>query len=105
MSETLQSLWVGSVPKPRAPSEIASVLADVASRHELTVDDLKGASRVQYIANARQEAMWALRSLSHPDGRPRLSLPRIAQIMGGRHHATVIHGCRAHERRIAHGSH
>jgi chromosomal replication initiation ATPase DnaA len=85
-------------PKPQTMREIAE---RVAGLHNVTVDDLKGSSRLKKFAHARQEAMWAMRQAVNADGSPRFSLPQIGRFLGGRDHTTVIHGERAHAERMA----
>lgn len=80
----------------RLPSEkSADILAQVAQKHRLKVEDLTGPSRLRKIILARQEAMWELRQ------RTRLSSPQIAAKLGRKDHTTALHGVRRHEARIA----
>jgi chromosomal replication initiator protein len=91
VSEVL-SLWHGRVTVKPTMAQIAS---EVAERHGLTVDDLKGHSRVRCYAWPRQEAMWRIRNATNK------SLPAIARFFGGRDHTTVLYACRTYERRCA----
>lgn len=59
---------------------------------------LRGRQRHQSLANARLTAYWLLRKTT------KLSLPEIGQVFGGRDHTTIIHGCRAIEKRYRNGS-
>lgn len=71
-------------------------LVDEVCRHRrVTRDDLCGRARTKAIAAARNEVWWRLRH--HPD--LALSLNEIGRLFG-RHHASVIHGIRAHQRRL-----
>lgn len=81
-------------PKP-GPSRI---IAMVAERRGLTVDDLLGPSRLRPVAYARHEAMWELRQ------RTKLSLPDIARRLGRKDHTTALHGVRAYEKRRQEGA-
>jgi chromosomal replication initiation ATPase DnaA len=83
-------------PAPLAPlpPRAFCVLADVAERHDVSVHELRGPSRRLPLAHVRQEAMWLLRQLPHAP-----SHPTIGRWLGGRHHTTIIHGVRSHERR------
>ena len=88
-------------PLPRPIVELprglaAQVLADVAERHGLTVADLIGPRRLRHIAHPRQEAMFCLRACGW-------TLPRIGRAIGDRDHTTVLHGIRAHQKRMAEG--
>ena len=79
MSETF-------IPRER----MSDILLEVADRHGVTVDELTGPRRLRHIVRARHEAMaetWR---------RTPLSKCEIGRRMGGRDHATVIHGIRAH---------
>lgn len=109
MSEFL-SLYKGVVGKPQSNINMVSryylphtlvdsVLKAIAALHEVTVADLLGQSRERRIAHPRQEAMYLLRSVMAPDGRPKYSLPDIGRAIGGRDHTTVLHGVRAHAAR------
>lgn len=78
-----------------APGAFGRILLDVAVRHEVTIQDLISGSRERHICHARQEAMW----MAHAN--TRLSMPSIGKRLGGRDHTTVMHGIRAHARRMA----
>lgn len=71
------------------------IIAEVAARHDLTVDELLCASIKRRFTHPRQEAMWEIRQ------RTRLSFPQIAEKLGRKDHTTIIHGVREHERRMA----
>lgn len=68
----------------RTPEE---VLAAVANHYGLDVAALKGRSRNAEIALPRQIAMFLLREEIG------ISLPQIGEVLGGRDHTTVLHGC------------
>lgn len=92
--------------RPRTLGEIAF---DVAQRHEITVADLKApdgshGARFREIALARQECFWLARRERWKDGRFVHSSPEIGQWFGGRDHATVLHGVKAHEKLMAGGA-
>ncbi len=73
-----------------APPEIsaATIMAQTAAYFELTLDELRGASRSRVLVQARQIAMYLCRELTE------LSLPKIGQQFGGRDHTTVMHADR-----------
>lgn len=71
------------------------ILQQVASRHNMTVDEMLSATRKKTYARARQEAMWEIRQ------RTKLSYPQIAQRMRLKDHTTVIHGERRHAERLS----
>jgi chromosomal replication initiator protein len=77
-----------------ARTPFADIERQVALRHALTVEDLRGPSRARRVAWPRQELMWRARRET------RLSLPQIGDRLGGRDHTTVIHGVRAHQARL-----
>jgi len=101
MTEML-SLWRGWIVRP-LPRTAAAIAGAVAEAHGLTLKTLRTGSRRADIARARQEAMAALRAQTRPDGRPRYSFPWIARFFA-LSHPTVMHGVRAHRRRVASGS-
>ena len=88
------SLWRGFVALRRGPA-MAQIAAEVALRHGLTVEQLKGPCRLRQVAWPRHEAMARMRAET---GR---SLPAIGRFLGGRHHTTVLAGVRAHQAREA----
>lgn len=60
----------------------------VATHYDLRVSDLTGPRRPKNIAEARQVAMYLVRTLT------RLPLVQIGDEFGGRDHGTVIHACK-----------
>lgn len=87
------SLWKGAIEVPAPKPTMRELAEEVAHRHGLTLEDLKGPSRRQEISQPRQEAMALICA------ERRWSLPQIGRFFGGRDHTTVLHGARAHERR------
>lgn len=85
------SLWRGLIELPREPFVMARIAADIALRDGITVDDIRGASR-KFTAQ-RHEFMARAFATN------RLSLKQIARWLGDRHHTTILHGVRKHERR------
>jgi hypothetical protein len=67
----------------------------VARNFELLPDQLRGPSKKQPLALARQVAMWVAREATGS------SYPRIARELGGRDHTTIIYGCRAVAKLVA----
>ena len=91
------SLWRGMMLTTRqyqpAPTCFkADIAKEVAEKYGLTVADLKGQSRVRFIAWARQEAFYRCREAGH-------SSPSIGRWFG-RDHTTVIFGSRAYVDRL-----
>jgi len=102
----LQSLWKGPlcvidgevIPRvvfSRGRLTWRQIARDVAVKHDLTLADLIGPSRLAPVVKARHEAMHRVRrETSH-------SLPRIGQLFGGRDHTTVMNAVRRHAQRVA----
>lgn len=82
------------LPRPMTKDRLWEVVDAVAKRHGLKRSDLLSDSREAKYVHARQEAFWRLRQLD-----PQPSFPAIGRLMK-RDHTTVLHGVRAHERRM-----
>lgn len=63
------------------------ILVSVANYYDLTPEALAGRRRDRKTALARQMAMYLLREQNN------CSLSEIGEILGGRDHTTVLHGC------------
>ena len=70
------------------------IIAEVAERHGITVEQIMGDSRKRHISWPRQEAMYELGRRSKW-----MSLTAIARFFG-RDHTTILHGIRKHCERI-----
>jgi len=68
------------------------IIAFVAEEHGVSVPVIMGSCRRREFARPRQIAMYAIRQLC-----PHMSYPAIGRALGGRDHATVIHGARTIE--------
>lgn len=88
MNGVVLSLWRGETLKVRRP-RMADIVAAVADKHDVTVADLKGPSRVKHIVAARFEAMARMYDLGI------WSMPQIGRFFG-RDHTTVLNGIRRH---------
>lgn len=84
-------------PAPIGRKTREYIAACVAARHGVTVEDLRGDRVWRLLTVPRQEAMW----LMMQEGR--WSKLQVGRWFGGRDHTTVIHACKAHERRMAEG--
>ena len=62
------------------------ILSIVANYFNVTSDEILSSKRTQEIAYARHIAMYLIREFTN------LSLPKIGQELGGRNHATIMHG-------------
>lgn len=69
------------------------IALEVATKHRVTLQEIKGPQRNAYIVLARHELFWRM---AHETT---LSLPEIGRKLGGRDHTTVIHGMRRHAER------
>lgn len=76
---------------------LRQILEEVAAEYGLTISDLTGPCRERHIAWPRQKAMYRARKETM------LSMPAIGHRLGGRDHTTILHGARAHERRLSEG--
>ena len=76
---------------------IAAILHHVAHKHGVTVLDIKSPRRHHSLVLARQEAFYRAR---HETA---LSLPQIGMLMGNKDHTTVLHGVKAHTKRLEAG--
>jgi chromosomal replication initiator protein len=65
----------------------ASVLEAVSLELNISIDDLKSASRRREISQARQLAMYLMRQHTN------LSFPKIGEEFGGKDHTTVLYSC------------
>jgi len=65
----------------------AEVVRKVAEAFGVPMDRLLGRDRSREVALPRQIAMYLLRQEAN------ISLPQIGEVLGGRDHTTVIHGC------------
>ncbi|WP_122261706.1 chromosomal replication initiator protein DnaA [Ornithinimicrobium cerasi] len=63
----------------------ATIMAEVSTYFQISLEELCGTSRSRMLVNARQVAMYLCRELTD------LSLPQIGREFGGRDHTTVMH--------------
>jgi hypothetical protein len=96
LSEAARALAVEAALKAPAdgPPTMIEIAEDVARRHGLkSWKELRKHRRSRDIVFPRQEAMWRCREETE------MSLPAIGRFFGGFDHTTVIHACRAYEKR------
>lgn len=74
-------------PMEQVPTSPEIIMQIVADAFEISIEDLKSASRRREISKARQIGMYLMRQ--HTD----LSLPRIGEAFGGKDHTTVMYSC------------
>lgn len=88
------------------PLTLYDVALFVAAKYQVRVSDLiagdeEPGSRRQCFSIPRHEAFWLAYRQVGIHTVHRYSLPQIGAFFGGRDHTTVIHGIRAHEKRMA----
>ncbi len=67
--------------------DLNAVIEATARHYRLSREDLSSRKRTKMIAQARQLVMYLARELTDA------SLPQIGDVLGGRDHSTVLHGC------------
>ena len=82
--EALHEVFAQHEPRNITCEDVMNV---VASFYNITTDDLKGPRRNREVTIPRQIAMYLCRELTD------CSMSRIGDVMGGRDHTTVLHGC------------
>lgn len=98
------SLWKGLVraysPRIRVTRRVADeILDEVCSEYAVRRQELLGVSRTAGIVEARHDAMWRFRQCRNEYGDPLYGYPELGRIFN-RDHTTIIHGVRAHQRRM-----
>ncbi len=77
-----------------SPFPAQTIIHQAARKHSVTVAEMKGAGRYRNIVRARQEAMYRIRmELGY-------SFPQIAKMLNRSDHTTVMHGFKAHKKRL-----
>lgn len=77
-----------------ARAKVRVIIAEVCAKYNLNPENIIGRGNARAFAWPRQEIMWRARQETAA------SLPMIGKLLGGRDHTTIIHGIRAHERRL-----
>jgi len=92
-------IWRVSLPGP-----VHRVVQEIAERHGVSLYQLTDANLNEggrALCAIRQEAYYAVWQMRDASGKRRFGKPTIGSFFGGRHHTTIMHGIRAHERRLA----
>lgn len=84
------------------PPVVCEVLKMAACRYEVAVADILGDSPGKTYSRPRQFVAWTLYEMRLPDGSRRFSLPQIGRYLR-RDHSTILHGWRAHQKRMEAG--
>lgn len=82
--EALREIITEHQPKSISPQD---VLNAVSAYYSIEAEDLIGPRRSRSITIPRQMIMYLSRQLTD------VSLPRIGELLGGRDHSTILHGC------------
>jgi chromosomal replication initiator protein len=80
--------------EPQKSVTVDRIQRVVAAHFDLRVSDLTGPRRPKNIAEARQTAMYLVRTLT------KLPLTQIGEEFGNRDHGTVIHACKVIDARL-----
>ncbi len=89
-------------PGPRGLGFFRETLRVVAAKHKMPQSAILGPRRYRELVYARQELVWLLRQARDRTGKHRFSYLTIARWMG-QDHTTLIHGYKAHEKRMGAG--
>ncbi len=81
-------------PGEKMAASPAAVMETVAEHFQVSLADLKGASRRREVSQARQIGMYLMRQHTN------LSLPKIGDEFGGKDHTTVLYSCTKIEKQI-----
>lgn len=73
---------------------VRDVISEMAEKHDVRAEEITGVLRTAHIVIARQEAMYEARQRL-----PHLTIGQIARVFR-RDHTTVLHGVRAHKKRM-----
>lgn len=98
MSEAPLSLWrhdSGDFAAAERGRTMAEIVRDVAERHLLTPELLRGHRQGKELSAARHEAMHLMMETG------RFSSPQVGRFLGGRDHTTILYGVRRHKERNA----
>ena len=74
------------------------IIQEVADKHEIAPETIRGESRAWYASYARHEAMHRMRTETKLGKK---SLPWIGEQLNGRHHATILYGLKQYLERAS----
>lgn len=103
--QRVRQQWPVAAPAPAPAVETKQtyqttadlIIREVATKHGLTLAEIKATRRKVKIVDARYEVFFRLSKETS------MSLPMIGRKLGGYDHTTVLHGIRMHEKRMAEG--
>lgn len=90
-------LYADSVVLPTSRERARQIVREVAFKYGFTVEQIVSMSRPPDLCAARHEAYYRLRTETT------WSYPSIGRFIGGRDHATVMHGANKHARKLEAG--
>jgi chromosomal replication initiation ATPase DnaA len=94
------SMWrLGFDPPPLPLPKMSDIAKAVSEEYRVSLDDLRGPCRQQYISRPRQAAMWRMWRVKREDGVRKFTLTQIAGYFR-RDHTTILHGIKAHQKRL-----
>lgn len=79
--------WRGPLVQNESMRDIVS---RIAAQHHLTVEELRGHSRIKKLAYPRFQVMYEIRLLT------KQSYPAIGRFLGGRDHTSIMAGRKRH---------
>lgn len=81
-----------------ATTPARKIIVDVANKHNVPFKTMMGKCRIKQYVIARHEAIYRIYTELEE-----MSLPRIARIMGGRDHTTILNAINRHQERMKAG--
>ena len=96
LNAPVTSLWRHEIRPPlRSMKEI---IAKVAEETGVTVEQIKGDSRLKHICRARHRFCWEAHQVRYSDGSHRHSLSAIGRFLADRDHTTALNSVRRWEK-------
>lgn len=90
-------IFADSVVLPTSRDKARQIVREVAFKHGFTVEQIVSLSRPPDLCAARNEVYHRLRTETT------WSFPSIGRFLGGRDHATIMHGANKHARKLEAG--
>jgi chromosomal replication initiation ATPase DnaA len=83
-----------------APDVVRRVIREAAQAHGVKPAEIVIGGPSRRLVRPRHMVAATLYEMRHPCGKRKFSLPQIGAWLGGRHHTTILHAVRAHEKRM-----